>query len=163
MSRLYIGKVVGTHGIKGEIKINTEIEIQDKIFKPGSKLYFNNLTDVFEIESVRFHKDNYLVLLKGFYNINDVLYLNKSKVYVEREDFLSEDEYVIDDLIGFEVVLDDDKVIGIIKDYELNNSYATFLVEGEKRFYLPNVENYVTKIDLKNKRVYTKNVGELII
>ena len=53
--------------------------------------------------------------------------------------------------------------MGIIKDYETNNSYATFLVEGEKRFYLPNVENYVTKIDLKNKRVYTKNVGELIL
>ena len=162
MSRLYIGKVVGTHGIKGELKINSEIEIQDKIFKPGSKLYFNNLTDEYEIESVRFHKDNYLVLLKGFYNINDVLYLNKSKVYVEREDFLKEDDYVIDDLIGFEVVMDE-KVMGIIKDYETNNSYATFLVEGEKRFYLPNVENYVTKIDLKNKRVYTKNVGELIL
>ena len=101
-------------------------------------------------------------MLKGFYNINEVLFLNKSKVYVEREDFLNEDDYVIDDLIGFEVVMDE-KVIGIIKDYETNNSYATFLVEGEKRFYLPNVENYVTKIDLKNKRVYTKNVGELIL
>lgn len=162
MTRLYIGKVVGTHGIKGELKINSKIEIQDKIFKPGSKLYFNNLADEYEIESVRFHKDNYLVLLKGFYNINEVLFLNKSKVYVEREDFLNEDDYVIDDLIGFEVVMDE-KVMGIIKDYETNNSYATFLVEGEKRFYLPNVENYVTKIDLKNKRVYTKNVGELIL
>ena len=94
MTRLYIGKVVGTHGIKGELKINSEIEIQDKIFKPGSKLYFNNLTDEYEIESVRCHKDNYLVLLKGFYNINEVLFLNKSKVYVEREDFLNEDDRV---------------------------------------------------------------------
>ena len=163
MNKLYIGKVVGTHGIKGEIKVYTEIEIKDKVFKEGTKLYFNDDEKEYTIESVRFHKDNYLVLLKGFYNINDVLFLNKSKVYVNRDEFLNNSEYVIDDLLGFEVLDENNNQVGIIKDYEVNASYATFLVEGDKNFYLPNVENYVSKIDLENKKVYTKNVGDLML
>lgn len=162
MNKLYVGKVVGTHGIKGEIKVYSEIEIKDKVFKENTKLYFSDSDKEFLIESVRFHKDNFLVLLKGFNNINDVLFLNKSKVYVNRDEFLNNTEYVINDLLGFEVI-DNDKVIGIIKDYEVNSSYATFLVEGNKNFYLPNVSNYVTKIDLETKKVYTKNVGDLMI
>ena len=163
MNKLYVGRVVGTHGIKGEIKVNTEIEIKDKVFKEGTKLYFNDDNKEYTIESIRFHKDNYLVLLKGFYNINDVLFLNKSKVYVDRDLFLNGEEYVINDLLGFTVVDENNNEVGTIKDYEVNSSYATFLVEGDKSFYLPNVSNYVTKIDLKSKKVYTKNVGDLMI
>ena len=162
MNKLYIGNVVGTHGIKGEIKISSDIEIKDKVFVKNTKLYFENLNEEYIIESVRFHKDNFLVLLKGFYNINDVLFLNRKKVYVNREEVLNSNEYIIDDLIGFEVICDD-KIYGIIKDYEFNGSYATFLVEGEKNFYLPNVDSFVQNIDLESKRVYTKNVGDLII
>lgn len=162
MNKLYVGKVVGTHGIKGEIKIHSEVEIKNKVFKENTIIYFNDKEEPYTIESVRFHKDNYLVLLKGFYNINDVLFLNKSRVYVDRKEFLKDDEYVIDDLIGFEVI-NNDKKVGVIKDYEQNASYTTFLVEGDHNFYLPNVENYVSKIDLESKKVYTKNVGDLML
>ena len=161
MNKLLVGKVVGTHGIKGEIKISPFTEISDKVFKENNILYFDNDKE-YKIKSVRFHKDNYLVLLDNFNNINDILFLVKNKVFINRDDVLTEDEYVLDDLIGFEVV-DSDKSYGFIKDYEINNSYATFLVEGDKKLYLPNVLEYVQKIDLKTKKVYTKNVGDLII
>ena len=58
---------------------------------------------------------------------------------------------------------ENENILGSIKDYEVNSSYATFLVEGDKNFYLPNVSNYITKIDLENKKVYTKNVGDLML
>ena len=162
MNKLYVGKVVGTHGIKGEIKVLTDIDIKDKVFKKDTVLYFNDDNKEYKISSIRFHKGCFLVLLDGYNNINDVLYLNKSKVYVDRDLFLDESEYVLDDLIGFEVV-SDDKVIGIIKDYDLNSSYATFLVEGDKKVYIPNVPEYVNNVDLTNKKVYTKNVGDLML
>lgn len=162
MNKLYVGKVVGTHGIKGEIKVFSDTQIKDKVFKKENSLYFEGLDNSYEIENVRFHKNNYLVLLKGFNNINDVLFLLKKKVYVDRELFLSDNEYVYEDLLGFEVVCDD-KVYGTISDYELNSSYATFFVEGDNDFYLPNVSEYVINVDLKNKKVYTKNVGDLML
>ena len=103
-----------------------------------------------------------MVLLNGFYNINDVLFLLKKKVYIDRDAVLNSDEYVYEDLLGFEVVCDD-KIYGTISDYEINSSYATFFVEGESNFYLTNVSEYFINVDLKNKKVYTKNVGDLIL
>lgn len=162
MDKLFVGKVVGTHGIKGEIKVSSDSEIKDKVFKQGTNLYFSNLDESYKVASVRFHKNNYLVLLDGYNNINDVLFLLKKDVYVLRDDFLTENDYVISDLIGFEVVCDD-ITYGTISDYEYNGSYYTFLVKGDKDFYLPNVSEYVINIDLKSKKVYTKNVGGLVI
>ena len=162
MNNLYIGKVIGTHGIKGELKILSDVEVKDKAFKVGNTLCFENDNHEYKIASVRIHKGAYLILLDGFNNINDVLFLNKKKVYVDRNNVLSKDEYVISDLIGFKVI-SDEKEIGVITDYENEISYATFLVEGDKKFYLPNVKEYVTNIDLESKKVYTKNVEGLII
>ena len=162
MNKLYVGRVIGTHGIKGEIKILSDIEIKDKVFKEDTILYFNDSDKEYKISSVRVHKGAYLVLLEGFNNINDVLFLNKNKVYVNRDLFLSNKEYILEDLLGFEVIYED-KVIGIIKDYDLNNSYATFSVEGDNKIYIPNVSEYIIEIDLDNKKVYTKNVGDLML
>ena len=162
MNNLYIGKVIGTHGIKGELKILSDVEVKDKAFKVGNTLCFENDNHEYKIASVRIHKGAYLILLDGFNNINDVLFLNKKKVYVDRNNVLSKDEYVIYVLIGFKVI-SDEKEIGVITDYENGISYATFLVEGDKKFYLPNVKEYVTNIDLESKKVYTKNVEGLII
>ena len=162
MNKLYIGKVVGTHGIKGEIKVFSDNEAKDRSYVPGNTLYFGDSDKEYKIESVRIHKGNYLVLLEGYYNINDVLFLNKQKVYINREDVLKTGEYVLDDLIGFKVINGEEE-IGEITDYQYNGSYATFLVEGEKKVYLPNVPDFVVNIDLNAKKVYTKNVGELML
>lgn len=162
MNKLYVGKVVGTHGIKGEIKVLSDINIKSKVFIKDTVLYFNEDNKEYKISSVRFHKGCYLVLLDSYNNINDVLFLNKSKVYVDRDKFLNSDEYVLDDLIGFEVICDNE-VVGIIKDYDLNSQYATFLVEGDKKLYIPNVPSFVENIDLDGKKVYTKNVGDLML
>lgn len=159
---LLVGKVVGTHGIKGEIKIYSDLLITDRIFKVGNNLYFDKNKTTYKISGVRFHKGNYLLLLDGFNNINDVLFLNKSLVYIDRSSILQDNEYVFDDLIGFEVI-EEDKSYGYIRDYEYNGSYATFLVEGCKKIYLPNVSKYIENIDLENKKVYTKCIGDLIL
>lgn len=163
MDKLYIGKVIGTHGIKGELKVLSDVEVAPKALNKDNIIYFENDNKEYKIASVRVHKGAYLVLLDGFNNINDVLFLNKKKVYINREDVLHENEYVLEDLLGFEVVDENNNFIGVIKDYDLNSSYATFLVEGSKKVYIPNVSQYILNIDLNNKKVYTKNVGDLMI
>ena len=34
---IYIGKIVNTHGLKGEIRIISDFEFKDKVFVPGIK------------------------------------------------------------------------------------------------------------------------------
>ena len=40
--KVYIGKVVSTHGIKGEIKIISDFEYKDRVFVVGKKLIIDN-------------------------------------------------------------------------------------------------------------------------
>ena len=42
MKLVYIGKYVNTHGLKGEIKILSDFEYKDKVFKAGNSIYIDN-------------------------------------------------------------------------------------------------------------------------
>ena len=42
MEKIYIGKITSTHGIKGELKIKSNFEFKDKVFKVGNKLLIDN-------------------------------------------------------------------------------------------------------------------------
>ena len=39
---LYIGNLVNTHGIKGEVRIISFFKYKEEIFKPDNYLYINN-------------------------------------------------------------------------------------------------------------------------
>ena len=70
MEKLKIGKVLGTHALKGELKIRSYSDFNDQRFVIGNKLYLNNIEDPFIIKTVRIHKGNYLVSFEGLQDIN---------------------------------------------------------------------------------------------
>ena len=39
MDYIYIGKIVNTHGIKGEVRILSDFKYKDRIFKNGFNMY----------------------------------------------------------------------------------------------------------------------------
>ena len=81
MTKVYIGKIVNTHGIKGELRIKDDLnDIQRKeIFKINSHLII--LDTPYLIKSYRRHKDYDMVSFEGFTNINEVMFLKGKKVY----------------------------------------------------------------------------------
>ena len=97
MDYVYIGKIVNTHGIKGELRIRSNFDKKDIIFKPGFTLYVGEGYVAEEIVSYRPHKEFDMVTFKGYDNINQVLNYLKMNVYVKRSDLeLSKDEYILD-------------------------------------------------------------------
>ena len=73
MEEIYIGKVVNTHGIKGEIRILSDFLYKEKAFKVGTNLLIDGIS--YQITSYRRHKNFEMVTLDGYSNINDVLFL----------------------------------------------------------------------------------------
>ena len=43
MNKIYIGKIVNTHGIKGEIRILSDFPFKNKVFKIDNKLMIKNI------------------------------------------------------------------------------------------------------------------------
>ena len=46
MEKLKIGKIVGTHALKGELKIRSFSDFNDQRFVVGHKLYLNEIVEV---------------------------------------------------------------------------------------------------------------------
>lgn len=163
MDYIWIGKIVNTHGIKGELRIKSDFDRKDLVFKDGFRIYIGKEKKKEIITSYRVHKDFDMVRLNGYTNINEVLKYIKSDVFIDRNDLnLNNDEILLNDLIGMEVK-DNNEIIGKITDYVYNNSNILLVVLSDKKFYIPYRSNYIIKVDKQNRIVYTKNVKDLIL
>lgn len=158
-----IGKIVNTHGIKGELRILSDFEYKDKIFKNNVSLYVGSLKKEYVINSYRHHKIFEMVTFKGYNNINEVLELKGQLVYINRSILkINEDDYLLNDLIGMEV-FDNDELLGVVKDYYLDNGNTLLEIKGKKIFYIPLKSDYIKNVDVKNKKIITNNGGALIL
>ncbi len=163
MSYIYLGKIVQTHGIKGELRIRSNFEYKDKVFVPGFKLYISKNYIEEEIATYRPHKEFDMVTFKNYSNINEVLKYLKNDVYVKKEDLnLATSEYVLEELVGCHVY-ENDTDYGKVTEIVYNNSNVLLLVEGKKHFYIPNNENFIEKVNNENKEIYVKNIEGLIL
>ena len=158
-----VGKIVNTHGIKGELRILSDFELKNKVFKKDIKLYVGSEKREFTITTYRHHKMFDMVTFKGITNINEVLSLKGLLVYVKRETLnLDNDYYILSDLIGLDVY-DKDKKIGTVKDYYLDNVNTLLDVLGKKEFYIPLKSHYIKRVNLQDKKIITEGGSELIL
>ncbi len=160
---VFIGKIVNTHGIKGELRILSDFEKKERVFKPNTSLYIGKSKEKEEIETYRRHKRFDMITLKGYTNINEVLKYKGQNVYVERSTLnLQNGEYLYEDLPGMEVI-ENQKVLGKIKDIVYNKSNILLFIEGEKNFYIPLNVEYIKKVDVEKRIVETKGGESLIL
>ena len=163
MNYIKIGKLVNTHGIKGEVKILSDFTKKELVFQPNFMLYIGSNKKPMKITGYRHHKMFDMVTFKGITNINEVLSLKGLLVYVKRETLnLDNDSYILSDLIGLDVY-DKDKKIGTVKDYYLDNGNTLLDVLGKKEFYIPLKSHYIKRVNLQDKKIITEGGSELIL
>lgn len=159
---VYIGKIVGTHGIKGEIRIISNFDKKDKAFIVDMPIYIGNEKLKETINSYRTHKNYDMITLKGIDNINDVLKYKNNKVYVKRSDLKLNEEYLLDDLIGMKVICNNEEY-GIVEDIYDNNGNVLLQISFEKNYYIPYNRRYIKKVDVNSKTIEVDSVKDLIL
>lgn len=162
MEYIYIGKIVNTHGIKGEIRILSNFEKKDLVFKPGFALYIGTNLDKEIIDTYRVHKNYDMVRLKGINNINEVLKYKGMKVYGKRSDLALNGTYLLDDLIGMQVICDNECFGEVINIFD-NNNNTLLEIKYQKNYYIPYKSNYIKKIDLEKKEIIVSDIKDLIL
>ena len=114
MEKIYIGTIVSTHGIKGELKIKSNFPYKEKAFKKGIHLIIDNKE--YELKTHRVHKNLDMVTLDQYQNINEVLFLLKKKVYINKKELnLSDNEVLDEELLKYKILTASGKR-GIIKE-----------------------------------------------
>lgn len=156
MKYIFIGRIVNTHALKGEVRIVSDFEFKDRIFKENTLLYIGENKDKEIIETYRKHKQFDMVKFKGIDYINDALKYKGSKVYIDESILnLKDDEILISELINMDVY-NDNKYIGKITEYRSDNGNNMLRVNNK---LIPYNKDFITKIDKENKSIYFHDIG----
>ena len=123
MNYIYVGEIVNTHGIKGEVRLVSNFERKDLVFKNGFNIYIGNNKEKMIINTYRVHKNFDMLTFIGLNDINDVIIYKGEKVYILRED-LKEEVHLKNDLIDFNVIYNE-KNIGRVTGFFNNSAYRS--------------------------------------
>ncbi|MBE6794003.1 MAG: 16S rRNA processing protein RimM [Ruminococcaceae bacterium] len=155
---LEIGKIVGTHGVRGELRV--ECWCDSPQFMANFKtLYFNEGLDKIQVQS-RPHKNIALVKIKGVDTVEQADLLRGRVLYVNRKDIkLPKGTNFIQDIIGLEVVDVDTKVVyGKVTEVIKTGANDVYEVKDEnaKAYYIPVIKDVVVETNPKKGVVLIK-------
>ncbi|GAK38538.1 protein RimM [Paenibacillus sp. TCA20] len=160
MSQFFnVGKIVNTHGIRGELKVLPLTDFPEERFAKGSKLVIDTGEgqQPVTVESARLHKNMFVVRLNDFTNINEVEKYKGMmlKVSAEYQTELSEDEFYFHQIVGCEVVTDEGEALGTIKEILTPGANDVWVVKANngKEILLPYIDDVILHVDVVNQKV----------
>jgi len=159
---LLIGKIVGVHGLKGDLKVYPYTETLHA-FRAGQPIHLKAPTGQEQthiISSAKPHKKVIRVSLKEIATIDSAENLVGSELFIEKENLpeLEEDTYYWFEIIGLSVFLKDNTFIGNVTSVIPTGSNDVYVVKDpdrkrEKEILIPAIASVVLEIDLKNERM----------
>lgn len=153
-----IGKIIGTHGIKGQLKVHSysgNFESLSAARTVALKSADGTLRE-FILKSTNANSGKFIIGLQDFDDIDQAKPLVGNELCLKRCHLpkLTDDEYYWSDLIGLHVVTDDGIPLGTIVDIFETGSSDIYVVRGEKREYLiPAIADVVKQVDLESGKI----------
>ncbi|NLL03491.1 MAG: 16S rRNA processing protein RimM [Clostridiales bacterium] len=151
-----IGKIVGTHGIRGELRVNPWCD-SPEFFKNFSTLYFDKLgKESAKISSVRAHGNIVLLKLDEVTTVELASSLRGKILYIKRSDApLEEGRYFVQELIGCQVKdASTGKLYGTISDVSATGANDVWHIKNQGQEYLiPAIPDVVVSINVENEVV----------
>ena len=159
-----IGRFVGVHGIKGEVKLKSFTETPENIF------YFNEIfTESFQnpikLKLIRKLKQIFVCKIENVETRTDAENFRGLKLFISRKSLpkLTDKEFYHSDLLNFAVYNLNKENFGRV--ISLEDFGAGLLVEvkkNNKTFYLPMGKNFLKKINYKDKQIILDLQKDLI-
>ena len=153
---LEAGKIVGTHGVRGELRF--ELWCDAAIFlKKFKTLYFGaDGTGGIALLSCRAHGNVALIKLEGIDTVADAAANRNRVLYIRRADArLNPGDYFIQELIGCTVTdADTGKLYGVISDVSQTGANDVWhIVKDGKETLIPAIRDVVAGVDVDTGKV----------
>ena len=156
---LEIGKIINTHGVRGELKLDPWCE-PGEVFEGLSQVYIDGRP--VSVRGWRLHQRFVLLTLEGVGDMDAAAALKNRVVSARRDEIeLPEGQYFYSDLFGFEVY--DSRigqVIGVLEDVrELPGSDLYVVRDAQGREILvPAVEAFEEEVDFDTRRLVLRTI-----
>ena len=162
MSYVYVGRLLGTHGIKGELKLKSSFKYLDRILAEDFCLYIGSSKTKVFLHSYRYHNGLYLLSFRDYLDINLVADFKNKDIYVLREDLNLNLEYVNEDYIGLDCYYKDSYIGKVIDIVDCGGNNNVFYIRNDsKEVLIPLNDKFVDKV-LLNDRIIFKEVEGLL-
>ena len=145
---LEAGKIVNTHGIRGEVKIEPWADSPD-FLKRFKTIYIDSLPVA--VQSARVHGAFVIAKLEGADDVNAAMALKNRVVFIDRADVrLPKGRFFIADIIGASVVSDEGEALGELADVMEMPAQNIYVVRGEREILIPDVPEFIKSIDAES-------------
>ena len=154
---LEIGKIVNTHGIRGEVKIQPWCD-EPELFDELEYLFIEG--EKYNIVRNRFHKTCQIVQLE---NVNSIDYAERFKnqiVYINRDALeLPEGRYYIADIEGLTVKEQNGRILGVVDEIIKTGSNDVYSLKdtfNKKPVLIPVIEGVVLETNIDGGYIVVK-------
>ena len=155
-----IGKIVNTHGVRGEVKVVPLTDDPKRFDKLKSAYISSTISEgmqKYNFEGAKFHKTFVLLKIKDINDANEAEKLKGKFIIINREDAvkLPKDSFFICDLINCEVYDEKANKLGILIDILQTGSNDVYVVcdENKKEILIPALKSVVKEVSIENKKI----------
>jgi len=149
-SFLAVARIVGAHGIKGEVRAEIITDFPERL-KQTPRLYRGEGHIPVELERARLEKNGAILKLAGVGTRGEAEALRGQVLYVPEAEAvaLPDDSYFWHQIIGLSVRSDDGEQLGEVADIMQTGSNDVYVVRSDGReLLLPAIKDVVQDIDL---------------
>ena len=154
---LEVGKIVGTHGIKGDVKVQPWCDSPEFLCK-FKNLYFDNGEKKVKVLASRVNKNIVIINFQGIYSIEKADLMRGNILYIDRQEAqIDDDTYFIQDIIGMEVVdIANNRIYGLVTDVIKTGANDVYQITNSNNieYLIPVIDEVVKKIDLENSKIF---------
>ena len=140
------GRIVNTHGVRGEVKIQPWAD-SPEFLKDFGTLYIDGAP--VKVRSARVHKGCVIASLEDIDDVNGAMRLKGKLVSIDRRDAkLPEGGYFIQDIIGARVVDENGAEVGTLTEVLNLPGSDVYVVRGEREILIPAVPQFILSRDI---------------
>ena len=155
-SLIIIGRILGAHGIKGELKVLPLTDDPGRYYDLEAITLLNGkIQQDYVITNCRLHKTNVLLFVDGVATRNDAEALIGREVGISRDLAvkLQEDEFFIEELLGLPVY-NEGTLLGKITDVMQAGGVDVYTITGGPKTYcVPARKIYFKEINVNDRRI----------
>ncbi len=159
---LLCGKIVNTHGLDGTVKVLPYTDAPS-FFDTIKSVYLPDKTRL-SLVGYRVQKGALLMRFREIDTVEKAEKLRNREIFVSREERppLPDGRYYIVDILGLLVVCEDGRELGRVKDVLKTGSNDVYVVEGEKEYLIPVIDEVILEINPAKGRIYIKPLKGLL-
>ena len=163
MELLIAGKVLGSHNLKGEVKVISDLENIEVLV--GNKVILELADSQQKLLTIK--KIEYLVANKWIFsfeeikNKQDTIEIRNANIKVRRDIVgIGEDEYLVSDMLGFKVYdVKGDEYLGEVTEVMDTAAHDIYVIESEEfETMIPDVDIFIKNIDFENRKMLVDTI-----